>query len=303
MMKKLFKWLGFGVAGLIGLLIIALIGLYLVSGMRLSQSYVVQPEPVALPTAAAAIAEGQRQYITHACSDCHGADGAGAMVIDDPLFGRISGSNLTPGAGGIGQQYSDLDWVRAIRHGVAPDGRALLVMPSQEYNALNDEDLGAMVAYLKSLPPVDNTPPANTVGPLGRVLLVTEVAPILPAERVDHAGSRPTAVVRGATVEYGQYLAQSCIGCHGQGLSGGPIPGLPPEPPLPANLTPDEATGLGRWSEQDFFMALRTGQRPDGTAVDPKAMPWPNFKFMTDQELSALWLYLQSVPAKPFGHR
>lgn len=302
-MKKLLKWLGLGLAGLVGLLIVAIAGVYLLSSMQLNKSYAVEPEPVAVPTAAAAIAEGQRQYTTHGCGDCHGPDGAGALVIDDPLFGRISGSNLTPGAGGIGQSYSNLDWVRAIRHGVAPDGRPLLVMPSHEYNPLNDDDLGAMMAYLKSMPPVDNQPPANTVGLLGRILLVTGLVPVLPAGRINHTAPRPTAVARGATVEYGYYLSQSCIGCHGEGLSGGPIPGLPPEPPLPRNLTPDAATGLGNWSQEDFLVAIREGQRPDGTAINPKAMPWPSFKLMTDEELQALWLYLRSVPAQPYGNR
>jgi hypothetical protein len=62
-------------------------------------------------------------------------------------------------------------------------------------------------------------------------------------------------------------------------------------------------TGLGQWTEADFVRALRTGQRPDQTAINPKAMPWPVLGQMTDTELSALWLYLQSVPAKSHGNR
>jgi mono/diheme cytochrome c family protein len=105
------------------------------------------------------------------------------------------------------------------------------------------------------------------------------------------------------TKEYGAYVAQTCTGCHGQTLSGGPIPGVPAEPPYPANLTPDPATGLGHWTEADFFAAIREGKRPDGSAINPTAMPWPNFSQMSDTEISAVWVYLQSIPAKPHGQR
>jgi hypothetical protein len=176
-------------------------------------------------------------------------------------------------------------------------------MPSQEFNGINDADLGAIIAYLKSLPAVENELPANRLGPLGRALMVGQVIPVLAAEVIDHEARRPAAITPAVTIEYGAYLAQTCKGCHGEGLSGGPIPGVPSEPPFPANLTPDMETGLGQWTEADFVRALRTGQRPDQTAINPKAMPWPVLGQMTDTELSALWLYLQSVPAKSHGNR
>ena len=159
------------------------------------------------------------------------------------------------------------------------------------------------MAYLKSLPAADRTSPPNSLGPLGRVLLVGNLAPVLPAERIDHNTPRPVAVAKGPTAEYGHYLAQACMGCHGESLSGGPIPGLPPNPPFPQNLTPDQETGLGNWDEADFERVLRQGQRPDGTTVNPVEMPWPAFQKLTDEEISALWAYLQSVPAKPYGNR
>ena len=303
-MKKILKWIGWIVGAIVGLLVLALLGLYIASSLRLNKNYHVQPVAVAIPTGETVVTEGKRQYLTHGCLDCHGLDGAGIMVIDDPLVGYATGANLTPGEGGIGQTYSDIDWVRAIRHGIGPDGKPLVIMPSVEYNVMNDEDLGNLIAYLKSLPAVDRTPPPLSLGPLGRALLFGGEIPILPAEHIDHNAPRPTAIAKGPTAEYGHYLAaQTCVGCHGQGLSGGPIPGLPPEPPLPPNLTPDKETGLGSWSKADFVQAIRTGQRPDGSAINPVKMPWPAFQHLTDEELSALWLYLQTVPAKPYGHR
>ncbi|MCB9077784.1 MAG: c-type cytochrome [Anaerolineaceae bacterium] len=302
-MKKVLKWIGWIAAGIVGLLIVALGGIYVASSMRLNKTYDVQPAAVTIPTGEAAVAEGGRQFLTRGCIDCHGDNGAGKAVIDDALVGHIMASNLTSGQGGVGQTYMDIDWVRAIRHAIGPDGKPLVVMPSIEYNAINDDDLGALIAYLKTLPPVDQTPPPVSVGPLGRILLVGQIAPVLSAEQIDHNAPRPAAVAKGPTAEYGHYLAQTCIGCHGEGLSGGPIPGLPPDPPAPQNLTPDHETGLGDWTEADFKQVLRQGQRPDGTTVNPVKMPWPAFQHMTDDEISALWLYLQSVPAKPFGER
>ncbi len=82
-------------------------------------------------------------------------------------------------------------------------------------------------------------------------------------------------------------------------MSGGRVAGPPGLPPA-SNLT---AGGTIRsWTEADYFKAMRTGLRPDGTRMD-EFMPWRQFAHMTNDELRAIWLYLQSVPAKPFGHK
>jgi mono/diheme cytochrome c family protein len=193
--------------------------------------------------------------------------------------------------------------VRAIRHGIGVDGKPLVFMPSHEYYYFNDDDLGKIIAYIKQVPPVDNEAPAPSPGPLFRFLFLTgELTMLAPAELIDHDAPRPSAVETGETLEFGEYLAVGCIGCHGDNYSGGPIPGMPPDTPPAANLTPDPATGLGDWTEEDFVVAMRQGKRPDGTTIDP-FMPWPNFSQMTDEELGALWLYLQSLPARPYGNR
>lgn len=301
-MKTFFKWLGVILAGLVGLLAVVLGIVYVRSEDRINNVYEVQPATVTIPSEAEAITEGKRLFASRGCVDCHYANGAGGSFIADPLLGRVSAANLTAGEGGVGGSYSDTDWVRSIRHGVGPDGKPLWIMPSHEYNGLDDRDLGAIIAYLKNLPPVNQENEANMLGPLGRILLVTDQIAVLPAERIDHAAPRPVAVQPALTKEYGAYLAQTCTGCHGAGLSGGAIPGVPADPPYPANLTPEPTTGLGQWTEADFFRAIRTGQRPDGSTIS-QAMPWVNFSQMSDMELSALWLYLQSRPALPEGQR
>jgi mono/diheme cytochrome c family protein len=302
-MRKVVKWLGWLLGGLVGLLIIALIAVFVLSNQRVNKTYDVQVPAVAVPTDADAVAEGGRHYRTRGCVDCHGEDGAGKVVIDDAMLGQVVATNLTSGQSGFGQSYTDSDWVRAIRHGIGSDGKPLLIMPSQEFSMINDTDIGALIAYLKSLAPVDTEPTDNNFGLLGQVLLVGNVFPVLPAEVIDHDAPPPVTIAKGVTVEYGHYLSQSCVGCHGAELSGGPVPGVPAEEPFPANLTPDPETGLGTWQEADFVRVIREGKRPDGTEIDPTKMPWPAFQNLTDEELSALWLYLQSAPAKPYGNR
>jgi mono/diheme cytochrome c family protein len=274
----------------------ALVGLallYFLSERRIDRRYEVAAEDIPVPSSAAAVERGARIALLRGCTACHGDDLAGRVFIDDAMFGHMYTSNLTQG--GLGARLSPADWERAIRHGVAHDGRALVIMPSLEFHALGNEDLGDLIAYMRSVPPVEQSWPAPDVGPMGRVLLVFDQADVLPAEHIDHRAPHPPQPQPGATPEYGAYLASSCTGCHKADFAGGPIPG---EGVVAANLTMDDATGLGDWSEADFVKALRTGTRPDGRALDP-VMPWQITAQMTEQELSAIWQYLNTLPPLP----
>jgi len=304
-MRKPLRLLGRLVLGVLVLVAVAAGLLYVLTERRITRRYDIPPEPIAIPTDAASIERGR--YLVEAitkCTECHGPGLGGSIFVDDPALGRLVASNLTSGQGGIGATYADTDWVRAIRHGVGPGGRALLFMPSEEYHALSDADLGALIAYVKSQPPQDSDLPGNSVGPLGRYLFISGSLPLLPAEMIDHDAPRANPPPRGATKEYGQYLATSggCVGCHGPGYSGGPIPGAPPDWPPARNITPDEATGIGTWTIADFEIALRAGKRPDGTMLS-EAMPWKATAKMSGEDLEALWLFLRSVPPKAAGGR
>lgn len=200
----------------------------------------------------------------------------------------------------MGATNTDDDWVRAIRHGVGHDGRGLLLMPVRNFYYLSDEDLGALIAYLKSLPPVDNELPKTKPGPLGFVMLALGQ---LPPEAtspdvtvIDHDGPRTVAPKPRATVEYGRYLASTCTVCHGAQFNGGLI--RTDAEYLAPNLTPGGEVAF--WSEEDFITALRTGVTPSGHKLKD-VMPWKYFGQMTDDELKAVWLYLQSLPALPQG--
>ena len=216
------------------------------------------------------------------------------------MIGSIHTANLTPGEGSRTADFTAADWVRAIRHGVGPDGHSLLIMPSYEYANLSDEQIGQMVAYLASLPPVDRVPSEPKLGPLGRILFLADQLPLLPAEWVDHAVVAPAAVPAEASVEYGRYMASSCTGCHGVNFAGGPTPGSGPDDVPASNLT--SSGHLSAWTLDGFKTALRTGVTPEGRELDQLVMPWTLTREMTDVELEAIWLYLNSLPpAAPAG--
>jgi mono/diheme cytochrome c family protein len=304
-MKRVLKWAGAAVGGLALLVLLVLGGAMGFTRSHQNQVFSIDLpplQPTAELSAEALLEQGRRLVLVRGCADCHAPDLGGEMMLEDPAVGRLSASNLTRGEGGIASRYSDEDWVRAIRHGVGPDGRPLVFMPSHEFYPIGDDDLTAMITYMKSVPAVDRVHPANRIGPLAALLHLAGKMPLLPARMIDHKAPRPATPEPGVTVEYGAYLATGCIGCHGATYSGGKIPGTPPDMPIPTNITPDPQTGIGSWQAADFVRLMREGVRPDGSAVNP-FMPVQFTKEFTDMELEALWLFLQSVEPKPFGRR
>jgi mono/diheme cytochrome c family protein len=294
-MGKFLKWLGIGFGVLIALVVLAATGLYAIGSQRLSRPYRIEPETVSVPTDNATLEAGQRWTAIY-CAHCHGDDAGGQAFIVDPMIGTINASNLTAGQGGIGAAYTDGDWVRSLRHGVSPAGRPLLAMPSHEYYFLSDADLGAIIAYLKHASPVDRAWDPPNVTFTGRIMIAAGVfgEAALPAEIIDHISERPAAPQPGVSAAYGEYLVKTggCATCHGGAMAGGrpPMPGEPPGP----NLTPGGA--LAQWSEADFITAIRTGQKPNGAKIS-SAMDLKSLANLTDDEMRAMFLYFQSLPA------
>ena len=296
--------LGYAALALAGILIVASGAVFGITEIRITRKYDdVAVRPLALPTDSASIALGNRLATIRGCFGCHGPDLSGSPVIDNGMIAKLYASNLTRGEGGVAGHYDSGLFARAIRNGIGWDGHALLFMPSQEFHGMSDEDVGALIAYIESVPAVDHVQPKSSVGPLGRALFLAGQVELVPAEIVDHDAVPVASVERGVTVEYGRYLAAGCAGCHGKGYSGGKIPGTPPDFIPAANLTPDPATGLGDWTEADLFRALREGKRPDGTELDGRFMPWRETARFTDDEIRAIWLFLRSLPAAPAGNR
>jgi len=302
-MKRILKLIGKIVGGLVGLIVLAFAVLYIIGTVKWNsirgKEYEVPVEPITIPTDQASIARGEHIATIRMCKDCHTENWSGQSDSVPGLI-TLAFPNLTSGVGGAGATYTDEDWVRAIRHGVGYDGRGLLLMPSRVWYYLSDEDLADLIAYLKSLPPVDNEPPKTELGPLGRVMMTLGQLPpeatVPDATMIDHDGPRPVAPEPGVTAKYGKYLAITCTLCHGVNLNGKTI--MTDAEYLAPNLTPGgEMKG---WSEEDFITTMRTGVTPNGHQLKD-VMPWKYFGQMTDDELKAVWLYLQSLPALPQG--
>jgi cytochrome c553 len=261
------------------------------SSALMAKTYDVKVPDVVIPTDEASIERGKHlaQKVS-LCVECHGDDLGGKMIEDNFAFGRLAGSNLTRGRGGIGRNYEDEDFVRTLVHGVKANRRSVIFMPSGDYQ-FTEADLGALVAYIKSLPPVDRELPEPSIGPMARALAIFATFPLVPADKIDHAHVHFAEVKdRTDPVAAGDYLISTagCRGCHRPDFTGGGGP-----PPGAANITP---VGLSGWTSKDFVTAVRDHKRPNGTTID-EAMPRIYGK-MSDEDLLKVFAYLESVPPK-----
>jgi hypothetical protein len=271
-MKKIMKWSGIVLGGLIGLIVLTGVVLYPIGMEKLNRSYPGIPvESIRIPTTADAVARGQHLATIWACTRCHGENLGGTLMTNDPIegsipiLGSIPATNLTSGKGGIGQSYTDADWIRAIRHGVKPNNQVEVFM--YDYSILGDRDLGDLIAYLKQVPPVNGNSSTVDYGPI--VPIVPAVGMFTPAaEQMDHSAPRPVEPLPGVTKEYGQYLSAICAGCHGASIS----------------------NGLKSWKQEDFIRTFQTGVLPNGRQFGP-TMSSKTISEMSDAELAALWLY------------
>jgi mono/diheme cytochrome c family protein len=276
-------------------------GAHMLSERKRQRVVEVKVTPLAYVSDEASLARGKHLFLSRGCAECHGENGGGHVVIDQGgMF--IKSPNITAGPGSVVARYTEADWVRTIRHGVNPDRHPMILMPSADYNQFTDADLAALIAYVRSLPPVAGEG-ATIRFPLIVKALYAAGKIKDDAETIDHTRPPPQPVPDAVTSENGAYLAHLCTGCHGQGFSGGPIPGTPPEWPPAANITPGEGSALTRYDAPEKFVAMmRTGKRPDNSAVS-SVMPFPTLKNMSDTELGALYVYLKTLPPRPAGNR
>jgi mono/diheme cytochrome c family protein len=301
-LRKTWKWTGIVMGCLLGVLLLGILGLYGAGQMRLKRTYDISFRTVPVPEDAESLAEGKRIFQYRGCEACHGEDLQGLVYMDNPALGKVITPNLTTGPGGIGGERTDGDLVRAIQHGVRPDGTPLLFMPSTEFYYLSDDDLGKMLAYIRSMPPVDNETQASELSFTGFVAMnIVKGITFLPAELIPHDQPRPAVPEPGLTVEYGQYLALSCLVCHGVGLSGGEISAFPAEWPAAPNLTSGKGSRLPSWGEEGFIDFIHDGQK-HGRIISDAYMPWTSYRHMTDEELRAVYRYLMSLPPVEFGN-
>ena len=328
-MKKVVKWAGIVFSALVGLIVVGSVVIHFKSQARLRRVYEIPDEAISIPTDAKSIARGRHIFQFRGCEACHSSGGyvdmsdaaqpldshlgvpsqeiphmEGHVYLDDPAVGRVVASNLTSGIGGVGGSYTDQDWVGAIRHGIRPDQTPLLFMPATEFYFLSNEDLGDVIAYIKSAPAVDHELPPSTLSWTGRVAMtLVSTITFIPAELISHNAPRPVAPEFGITPAYGEYLTHSCKVCHGPTMSGGRIPGFPSSWPPAPSLTFGTGSVLPAWTEEEFMGTLRTGVTPEGIKLRAEYMPWKSYKFMSDEEIKAVWVYLRSLPALEYGNR
>jgi cytochrome c553 len=303
--NALLKWGGVLITGLVTLISMALLVLALMGFSKLNARYDNPVAAIQVAGTAAQIARGEK--LANTCSSCHSPgnelplSGSNFGVkFDMPPLGTLYAPNLTP-SGDI-KDWTDGEVIRAIREGVHKDGRSLLIMPSDNFRNMSDNDVQALVAYLRSQPNTGGPTPANQLNLLGAVFM--NLSDFRTAQQPVGSVTAPQP----GTSAYGKYLVDfmGCRSCHGDRLQGKVDNGQPGPPPGP-NLTQI----VPQWTEEQFMTFFNTGHLPGGGMVptvtlpneltEPR-MPWPTTRAVaTDDELRAMWLYLHSLPALKQG--
>jgi mono/diheme cytochrome c family protein len=297
-MRKIFKWIGIVLGGLVGVLVVAIIALLVYGQRSFKTAYNNRPlYPISVDYSPETVARGQ--YLLENVMACGGAchspqngppfSGAVEELSLGPAVVNFAVPNLTSdvetGLGG----WSDAEIARAIREGIGRDGRALEVMPAFNYHVMSDADISAVIAYLRSLPPVNNEIPEFNANAIGKVLLALNL--FMP----EPVGAPITSVQYtppNDSIEYGAYLTSiaACRDCHKTDLKGGELPqgGMhAPDITMSGNLK--------SWSDSDFLLAMQTGKLPEGRNMAPQ-MPYLEYGKMEERDLLAIFAYLQSLP-------
>lgn len=297
--KKILKWMG-----IILLLLVTGISITVMSRQNLTFE---GPYPdIKASEDSTVIARGKQLVFGPAhCADCHSAvnpDSLMALGQEVPLtggfsfklpIGKIYTKNITPDKEtGIGR-YTDQEIARALRYGVGPDGRAF--MDFMPFHNTSDEDLTAIISYLRAQNPVRKQIPENEFNLMGKVVKAFLLKPVGPN------GEVPVNVKKDSSAEYGKYLAvnvANCSGCHtnrnmmtgaftGELFAGG----LEIEGFITPNLSTDPGSRIYTWDQQQFIARFRKGKM-----IPQSPMPWNSFARMSDDDLKAIYKYLKTIP-------
>lgn len=295
--EKKTRWRRWLLLGVIGVLLVVAGGFgwsYYRSYKLLNKTHNVTVEDIAVPDGTTDYGRYLANHVL-GCADCHDADMGGKLIYDNGAMGVAYAPNITPGQGTVVDGYTVKDWVRSIRHGVARDGRGLLLMPCEDYDELPKHELGALIGYLQTVAPVDRPSRSSEAGPIMRMLLASGKVQLANA-KVEIPEVWPEAQ-RGPTAAWGRVMIGTCTRCHGANLRGGPIPGGKRDWPSATNISWSD-DGLARWSFEAFKKAMTKGETPDGRKLrDP--MPWPAYAGLEEVDLQAMWTYLQTVTGQP----
>ena len=296
-MRKALKWIGIVLGGLLALLLVLAIALLIYGQFSFKRTIANRPlYQISADTSPEGLERGK--YLAESVMGCDSAChtnketpfiGMADEIHEGPISGVFAVPNLTPDKEtGLGA-WTDAEIARAIREGVDKEGVSLVVMPSSNFHNMSDADVAALVGYLRSLEPVKNEIPSIQLNAIAKVLLAAGMfGPSSVGKPITQSQQAPPA----GTAEYGAYLVSlgMCRDCHGKDLNGsasGPA-GFAP------NLTPGGE--LASWSEADFLTAMHSGVTPSGRMLSEE-MPWKAYGKMVDEDLKAIWLHLQSLPA------
>jgi len=289
------KWVSVVVSVLLALLVgfIAVVG-----AIGMYHAYIPRPNPVQQVSVQITPERVERGgKLANFCAGCHSTtmkpplDGSAINFGEQPgapPLGLLYPPNLTP-AGPL-KTWSDGEIIRAIREGVHQSGRSLVIMPSESFHNLSDEDVQSLVAYLRSQPAVNHDEPDFQPNFVSMLVLG---AGLFPPSAQAPITQPIVAPAKGATPEYGKYLVSisDCLVCHGADLGGGGS-GRAFTPSGP-NLT----AIVSKWTREQFIQTIRTGVDPDGHKLDPTQMPWRDYSATyDDDELSAIYEYIKTVP-------
>lgn len=281
-MKRLLRWIGVGLGIAAGLAIVAYAVVFAVSERVLTHTYAVPAVAISIPSDPASIIEGRRLATIRGCiGGCHGKQAEGTVMFDQPMIGRVVAPNLTAAV----RKFSDAELNAIIRNGVRPGGRSLVVMPAEAYVLLTDDDLGRIIAFLRSLPAVEGPGPSVSLGPLGRIGIASrQIKPV--AELIAETVPPPEATSEEAA--RGRYLARTvCAGCHGTSLGGDSNP----------DFTSPSLRLVAAYSPEAFTKLLREGVALGGRDLRTMS-PWARrlLSQLTDSEIAALYSYLRAMP-------
>ena len=294
-MKKVLRVLGYGLGGLLALILVAVLVLYVWSEIILRRHYEAQPQPMAAATPEM-VAQGYRLARLHGCLSCHGEGLTGNELFEAWPVGDIVAPNLTK----IARQRTDEELTIAIRQGIAPDGRGLLVMTSAVHARMPPEETAALITWLRSLPVKDGDERPFKLRLVGRLMLILGDFRLQPLAVTEYRKMLPPDL--GPRHAKGRQLAASiCAECHGPDLSGGPTPMADTNPSFgrPYNLPPNLDI-VGAYDIEQFRKLLKTGIPPSGKDLGMmSSVAKRDFSQFTDEEVKALHGYLVTRAQRP----
>jgi cytochrome c553 len=279
-MKRVLRWVGYVLAAILVVLLLFAAWAWFASSRVIGATHEARPERLAAATSAQR-ADAERQARILGCVSCHGEGLRGRMMFDAGPFARVWAPNLAA----LAPRISDQQLAQGIRQGVGHDGRALFVMPSPMYSRLDDQEVSALIAWIRSLPAAGETTPGIEWGPIGRVVVALgRLQPV--TSRIEEFRTRQPFDTGPAQAAGRRLAATVCSECHGADLTGGE--------PTPDVLAPDLSL-VGAYDAAQFTRLMRTGRPPSGRDLGlMREIAEKDTHLMTNEELAQLYAYLRA---------